>query len=347
MLMLHYSGSVPSQILYNNNYPINYFHQPLKNEIELAGNFGELRPDHFHSGWDIKTNNQIGYPVYASQMGFVSRIKLSKKGYGLAVYITHPNGFTTVYAHLSKLNDKLNYYLIDEQKKQNKNEVDFKLKVNQLKIKCDEQIASSGNSGSSQAPHLHFEIRDAFTEEAINPAFFELKVEDEMAPIIKKIGLYSTNSISEKSVLKVLNISASENKSEKKNNTIIVNDSIVSIAVNGFDKQFANNKSELGFTSIELLHHQKSISTIYFDRLIFAENKRINFMIDTIQQKKQNVDWYKLYLPNQNISSFYKNKNVGIVVLEKNKIEDFEIIVSDFKKHTRKLKFSIKFKPNN
>ncbi|MEN9521816.1 MAG: hypothetical protein RL065_193 [Bacteroidota bacterium] len=344
-MMLHYSGSVPSQFVYNNLYPINYFHSPLKNEIDLAGNFGELRPNHFHSGWDIKTDNQIGYTVSASQMGFVSRIKLSKKGYGLAVYITHPNGFTTVYAHLSKLSDKLNYYLTNEQKKQNKTEIDFKLKVNQLKVKCDEFIAESGNSGSSEAPHLHFEIRDAFTEEAINPAFFGLKINDDITPIIKKIGVYSYSKKSENQKLRAINISA--NKNEKISRKIIVTDSIISFAINGFDKQKSKSKSELGFTSIELFHRKKNISKIYFDRLIFAENKTINNMIDTFQQTKQNLDWYKLFLPEQNISTFYKNKGNGIIVLKKNEVEDFEIVVYDFKNNSSKLIFSVEYKTKN
>jgi murein DD-endopeptidase MepM/ murein hydrolase activator NlpD len=343
--MLHYSGSVPSQLLYDKSYPLNYFHQPLKNELELAGCFGELRPNHFHSGWDFKTNNQIGYPVYTSQIGFVSRIKLSDKGYGLAVYVTHPNGFTTVYAHLSKLSDKLNSYLIQQQKSENKINVDFKLGVNKLKVYPNEVIAKSGNSGSSQAPHLHFEIRDAFTEEAINPAFFGFSLIDKTPPTINKIGIYVSNISTPNPILKQFNIAKNELSNGKLNLTIIVNDSIVGVAISGFDNQEFKDKSELGFTSIELIHQQKSISKIYFDRLVFAENKRIYNMTDTIQQKKQNVDWYKLYLPKQNISSFYKNKNNGIVVLKKNKIENFEVIVSDFNKNTRRLKFSVMYKP--
>lgn len=345
MLMLHYSGSVPSQLLYDKSYPLNYFHQPLKNKLELAGCFGELRPDHFHSGWDLKTNNQIGYPVYTSQIGFVSRIKLSDKGYGLAVYITHPNGFTTVYAHLSKLSEKLNSYLVQQQKSENKINVDFKLGVNKLKVYPNEVIAKSGNSGSSQAPHLHFEIRDAFTEEAINPAFFGLPLIDKTPPTINKIGVYANNIFSKKPDFKFLKISKKELFNGELNHPIVVNDSIVAIAISGFDKQENKDKSELGFTSIELIHLQKSISKIYFDRLIFAENKRIYNMTDTIQQKMQNVDLYKLYLPKQNISSFYKNKSSGTIVLKKNKIENFEVIVSDFNKNTRRLKFSVMYKP--
>ncbi|MFM2226207.1 MAG: hypothetical protein RJA07_2409 [Bacteroidota bacterium] len=346
-MMLHYSGSVPSQVLYQRNYPTNYFHLPLANKILLAGNFGELRPNHFHSGWDIKTNNTEGYPVHAAQLGFVSRIKLAKKGYGLAVYITHPNGFTTVYAHLSKLNNKLNIYLKAEQQKQNKNEVDFNIKANELKISNDEIVAYSGNSGSSEAPHLHFEIRDAFTEEAINPSFFRLPINDDEKPLINKIGIYSWNENTDVSNFQIHTLSTIEINEEEIKKCVVVKNPIIGVAVAGFDVQNNTNDSKLGLTSITLLQDNNKICHIYFDRLNFAETKRINFMVDTIQQKKKNVDWYKLYLPKLNVSSFYKNKNEGKIVLEKNKMVNFKIIVSDFTEHKKTLKFSVIYKPNN
>ncbi|MEY4875104.1 MAG: hypothetical protein RL708_253, partial [Bacteroidota bacterium] len=332
---------------YQYNYPKGYFHFPLTNEILLAGNFGELRPNHFHSGWDIKTNNIEGYPIHAAQLGFVSRIKLSKNGYGLAVYVTHPNGFTTVYAHLSKLNSNLNLYLKTEQLKQNKNEVDFNLKPNLLKIGNDEIVAYSGNSGSSEAPHLHFEIRDAFTEEAINPAFFGLEINDDAKPLINKIGIYNWNENNEVPNFTIHKLSKTEMMNGEINKCLVIKNSVIGIAVAGFDVQNNANDSKLGLTSITLLQDDNKICHIYFDRLNFAETKRINFMVDTIQQKKMNVDWYKLYLPKLNVSSFYKNKNEGKIVLEKNKIANFEIVVSDFTEHKKSLKFSIIYKPNN
>ncbi|MEY2830307.1 MAG: hypothetical protein RIQ33_2165, partial [Bacteroidota bacterium] len=288
-MMLHYTGSIPSQIIYQNNYPSNYFQLPFANEIELAGTFGELRPNHFHSGWDIKTNNQQGYPVHAVQVGFISRIKLSNKGYGLAIYITHPNGFTSVYAHLKKLNKIGDKILQQQLMNGDTDQIDIHLPIHKYKIKKDEIIAFSGNSGSSEAPHLHFEIRDAFTEEAINPIFFNLNVNDTYSPIISKIGIYEWAEKNQASAIKSYAVSIQELLNKQMQKMIVVHQPIVSIAINGFDKQFKDSKSKLGFTEIELLTNKNKVCTIDFDRLIFAESKNINFMLDSIQYKKHNV----------------------------------------------------------
>jgi hypothetical protein len=343
-MMLHYTGSIPSQLLYQNNYPVNYFQTPFHTDIELAGTFGELRPNHFHSGWDIKTNNQQGYPIHAAQSGFISRIKLSKKGYGLAIYITHPNGFTTVYAHLKKLNKIADEVLQQQLLEKDTTQIDIYLPINKFKIKKDELIAFSGNSGSSEAPHLHFEIRDAFTEEAINPIFFKLPIQDNSTPIINKIGIYEWNEQNEISTIKSYLVAKNDLRNGHLQKQIIVHQPTLSIAINGFDEQFKNSKSKLGFTEIELLADEKNICQIKFDRLIFAESKNINFMLDTIQHLKYNVDWYRLFLPNKNISRFYKNNNSGKIVLQKNKAIELKVIVSDIVNRECELNFEIIYK---
>src|SRR5438128_4590507 len=88
-------------------YPQGYFRNPLSIPILLAGNFGECRPGHFHSGIDIKTLGHENEPVYAAADGYVSRIKMEPGGFGHGIYITHPNGYTTLYAHLNNFVPKL------------------------------------------------------------------------------------------------------------------------------------------------------------------------------------------------------------------------------------------------
>jgi murein DD-endopeptidase MepM/ murein hydrolase activator NlpD len=81
-----------------------YFMNPLDIKLYLAGDFGEIRPNHFHSGIDIKTNQREGYPVYAVADGYISRTRIQIGGFGNALYINHPNGITSVYGHLKKFN---------------------------------------------------------------------------------------------------------------------------------------------------------------------------------------------------------------------------------------------------
>ncbi|GAL00944.1 hypothetical protein JCM19314_170 [Nonlabens ulvanivorans] len=143
------------------NIPEGYFKNPLDIELKLSGTFGELRSNHFHSGLDIKTNQRTGLKVYATASGYVSRIKIERYGYGKAIYITHPNGYTSVYAHLDKLSPRIEEYL---KKRQYDNETyEIQLFPTDLELRVDqgEVVAFSGNSGGSGGPHLHFEIRDS------------------------------------------------------------------------------------------------------------------------------------------------------------------------------------------
>lgn len=179
-----------------NALPKDYFDSPVDIPIYLAGNFGEIRGNHFHAGIDIKTNQVEGLPVYAAAEGFVSRIKIGVFGYGKAVYIEHPNGYTTCYAHLLHLNDELETYLREQQYKMKSYEVDVYPKPGALPVKRGEEIAKSGNTGGSGGPHIHFEIRKTDGQVPINPLLFNFDIKDDIKPIIKTISVYPLNDTS-------------------------------------------------------------------------------------------------------------------------------------------------------
>src|SRR5476651_1446445 len=174
-------------------YPQNIFRYPLDLPPSTAGSFGELRPMHFHSGLDFKTQQRIGFPVHAPFDGYISRLKIQFGGFGRAVYITHPNGYTTVYGHLDHLAPALADIIKQEQAKQQKYEVDFNLVPQAFPLKKDDVFAWSGNAGASGGPHLHFEIRDTKTEETINPQLFGLTIPDKIAPTITGVSVYQLN----------------------------------------------------------------------------------------------------------------------------------------------------------
>jgi len=155
----------------------------------LSGTFAELRSNHFHSGLDIKTQQRRGLKVKASATGFVSRIKVSHFGYGKALYITHPNGYTTVYAHLQKFSPDIEAYVKQQQYKKESYQIELFPKAGTLPVLKDNLIAYSGNSGGSGGPHLHYEIRDK-QQRPMNPLLFGLDVKDTTNPIIKSIYAY-------------------------------------------------------------------------------------------------------------------------------------------------------------
>ncbi len=180
-------------LVFSQDYPKDYFRAPLEIPLYLSGTFGELRTNHFHSGIDIKTDGREGQRVLAAADGVVSRIKVSAYGFGNAIYVVHPNGYTTVYAHLQRFNDEIQKYIKEEQYRQESFEVEIFPPASKFQVKKGQLIALSGNSGGSGGPHLHFEIRDTRTEKIINPLLFGFDVKDTKSPDLKCMNLMETS----------------------------------------------------------------------------------------------------------------------------------------------------------
>ncbi|TDI70616.1 MAG: M23 family metallopeptidase [Bacteroidetes bacterium] len=176
-----------------NRYPQDYFRSPLGIPLSLAGSFAEMRSNHFHSGLDIKTNGRSGYRVYASANGWVSRISVSSGGFGNAIYVTHPNGFMTVYAHLNRFSEPFSAYIKNLQYARESFSLDAFPAKGQFPVTKGDVIAFSGNSGSSSGPHLHFEVRNTATGWPENPLLFGFDIRDTRPPRIRRIKLYAMN----------------------------------------------------------------------------------------------------------------------------------------------------------
>ena len=140
------------------------FRQPLDIPVLLSATFAELRANHLHSGIDFRTQGTSGHKVFACEQGYVSRISVSPVGYGNALYITHPNGYTTVYGHLDAFNDEITAYVKQQQYEQERFAVNIFPDKTLLPMKRGDVVAFSGNTGGSSGPHLHFELRDTKTE---------------------------------------------------------------------------------------------------------------------------------------------------------------------------------------
>jgi len=166
-------------------YPDNYFRSPLDIPLKLSGTFGELRTNHFHSGLDIRTNSMEGLKIYAAAEGHVSRIKVSAYGYGNAVYIDHPNGYTTAYAHLRNFEEPIKSWVEKKHYEKQNFELDIPLYPDELPVIKGQIVAYSGNTGGSGGPHLHFEVRDTKTEAIINPRHFGFSITDNVTPVIE------------------------------------------------------------------------------------------------------------------------------------------------------------------
>src|SRR5450432_3212081 len=189
-----------AQVFEPASYPKGYFRSPLDIPISLAGNFGELRPNHYHMGFDLKTDHHENLPVHAAADGYIAKIKIEPAGFGRAIYINHPNGFTTVYGHLNAFIPALDAWLKQQQYQQESWRVFLDLPPNLFPVKKGDLIAYSGNTGGSQGPHLHFEIRGTADDINRNPMLFGLPLEDNTKPTISRLAVYDRRlSLSEQS----------------------------------------------------------------------------------------------------------------------------------------------------
>ena len=174
-----------------------YYDYPLRNVAGYySANFGEMRPNHFHAGTDFKTDGVEGKPVVAVADGYVSRVSQSPTGYGLALYVTHPNGTTSVYGHLSRFRKDIADFVFSERHRLRQSRVDLYCQADQFPVKRGEEIARSGNTGSSQGPHLHFEIRDAKTQKTLNIISQGIVTpKDDISPYIMKVHYVEVDTV--------------------------------------------------------------------------------------------------------------------------------------------------------
>lgn len=313
------------------SYPKDYFRLPLDIPMQLSGNFGELRPNHFHAGFDFKTNQREGLNVYAAADGYVSRIKISNAGYGKAIYITHSNGFTTVYGHLQKAVGIIQDKIIEAQYNAKNYEIEVFFKPQDIIIKKGEVIALSGNTGGSDGPHLHFEFRDNKTEKIINPLEFGFNLIDSKSPTVSNLVVYpiGSNSVVNKSRRSVnLNLTLQQNGtylSEKVLASGKIGFGIVSSDAD--DVSFNPN----GVYKTEVFDNGKSVYLYEFNEMVFDEARYVNAFIDYERYKKTKQRVQKLFMKNpfawSNVktSSTYGVFSVTNTILNTHKIE-----ISDF-----------------
>tara|TARA_B100000768_G_scaffold67902_1_gene65286 strand:+ start:720 stop:2390 length:1671 start_codon:yes stop_codon:yes gene_type:complete len=333
ILFLFISININSQT----NFPKNYFSNPLEIELILNGNFGESRPSHFHSGIDFKTQFKEGLNVFSSAKGYVSRISIKHGGFGKALYINHPNGYTTVYAHLKNFNKKIEDYIKKIQYNKKSYQIEHYFKKDVIKILKNENIGKSGNTGSSFGPHLHYEIRLTKNQKAINPQLFEIDIKDTRRPIINSVFLYkldSLNKISEPIKLKIKRINDSIYQSEE-----VTANGTIGFGISGFDRQdLANNKN--GIYKYSTIYDNKENIEFNFNSFFFEESIKIKTLIDYkyyIENKSRIV---KLFKDHGNNLSIYSNNKSGYINIE-NDISLYQITLADLKGNKSTIKIPI------
>jgi hypothetical protein len=331
----------PLLLFSQSEYPQDYFRNPLDITLVLSGSFAELRSNHFHSGLDIKTQQKQGLKVYAAAEGYVSRIKVSHFGYGKALYITHPNGYTSVYGHLQKFSPNIEAYIKQCQYQKEKYEVEMFPTTDELIITKDEVVAFSGNTGGSGGPHLHFEIRDN-AERPINPMLFGVDIKDTKKPFISAVYAYPKNKasfINGKNKRVPLRIIPNKNGNYSVEKISAYGDIGFGVVTN--DKQdLAPNKNGVG--NIKSFFNGNKMLEVNFKRFSFDETKHLNRYIDFELFKTKKKRAQKLFIESNNPLSLFEDAvDNGYVKIEDSTASIYKVEISDYKGNTTTLDIPI------
>jgi hypothetical protein len=333
------------------SYPKGYFNSPIDITWRLSGNFGELRPNHFHAGVDITTQGKEGYAIRAAAEGYVSRIKISPWGYGKAIYVTHPNGYTTVYAHLRTYSGKIAEWIKKQQYIAESFEIELFPSEGELPVTQGMQIGESGNTGSSGGPHLHFEVRDTKTEAAINPLLFGFPVGDTIAPVPVTVVAYALNDesyVNGKSGMKKAALSGSSKKYTILNKA----DSIVAFGEIGFGIEAYDTENirqgKNGVYSIQLFEGKNLIYSHTLEKIPFEHSRYINCFIDYAEHERSGKYFQLSYLASNNELPVYDTVvNRGRITLNDGKVHFFRYVVKDVFGNYSTVEFKVKARASN
>ena len=333
------SGMVIAQ-----NYPTDYFRNPLNIPIILAGNFGECRPNHFHSGLDIKTLGKENQPVHAAADGYISRIKMERGGFGHGLYITHPNGYTTLYAHLNDFMPELQAYVKREQYKKESWELDLQLTPSQFPVKKGQQIAWSGNTGASTAPHLHFEIRDNATEHPLNPALFGFEIKDDIAPVPTQLAIYNLEQSIYEQMAQVVPLKKKGTSYTADTITVSYTNAGIGLNVNDY---MNGSDNTLTFYTATISMDSVEQGRIKLDDIGYDVTRYLHAYVD-YKSRKANGSWLQLFfqLKGNMLSHLYEwNDKKGALDISDGNAHKLDLEIQDANGNTTTVAAYIRYKP--
>ena len=325
------------------NYPKDYFGSPVKSTVRLSGTFGELRPNHLHAGIDIKAEKGgVGQAILSAANGYVSRIKVSARGYGKVLYIDHPNGYTTVYAHLQKFSKEVEDFVKEKQYQKQSFEIELFPKPNQFLFKKGEAIGKMGVTGSSQGPHLHFEIRDSKSEKPVNPLLFGIDVTDNRPPVINGLKVYFLNDKKETINAKTYKLQKVGGKYKIHGDTISLGAWRVGFGVKTFDHMTGVSNWN-GVYSLNMLQDDIPVYNFEMETFSFGETRYLNAHLDYEEQVTKRSYYNRCYLlPGNKLSIYNEKSKDGVVELFAGKASKITMTVKDLKNNEAKLEFWVK-----
>ena len=330
-----------SQIFPVKNYPKGYFSWPVDAKIALAANFGELRPNHYHMGLDCKSDQMENRSVMAAADGYIAKVKIESFGFGRCIYIHHPNGLTTLYAHLNDFYPALERYVTDQQYQLKSWKVFLDLPAGLFTVKKGQFIAFSGNTGGSQGPHVHFEIRDTKTDKVLNPLLFGFPVADNIAPDILQLAVYDRTISTHEQHPRFYPLKKVNGVFTTSPSLLIVNTDKVSFAITAYDR-YSGSTNKNGIYQAVLSENDHPIIGFQLDSINYDETRYLNAHID-----------YKLHssggpyvqhlsrLPGYPNGIYHGHSGDGVIDIRDDLVHNIKIAVKDANGNTSLLQLDI------
>lgn len=341
-VFLFFSSAIYAQIFPVKNYPKGYFIYPVDARISLAANFGELRSNHYHMGLDCRTNQVINRPVKAAADGYIARVSVAPFGFGQAIYINHPNGLTTVYGHLHSFFPALEKYITEKQYELQSWNVSLEFSPTQFPVKKGQLIAHSGNTGGSQGPHCHFEIRDTKTDKVLNELLFGLPIPDNVPPTIVRLAMYDRCKSTYSQSPEIFSLKKEAGNYITTQEIIPVHTDKISFGISANDKLSGSNNPN-GIYEAAIYLDGQPLSSFQLDSIGYDETRYVNANIDYKTRAGGGPYIQHLSRLPGYPQGVYKDINGdGVIELKDQNVHQIKIVVKDANENTSVLTFKIK-----
>lgn len=317
---------------------------PLEIKPKVSGSFGEIRSNHFHSGLDITTHGKTGLPVFAADDGYVSRIAVSSGGFGKALYIDHPSGYTTVYAHLESFSPVLDSLVLALQYKEESFDINEYLKSGEFTVERGDVVAYSGNSGSSGGPHLHFEVRVTEGQKPVDPLAFPTPVKDNVRPHIAGIKIYPLDpgaTINGEKEPVYYPAVFYDGAFHLKHSPDIKATGTIGVGIEVLD-YYTGSWRKCGVHSIGLKVNEEPAFSSVMDGFFFHDTRFVNSHIDYSDKMTSGRTIQKSFVDPYNQIDLYEfNAQRGKIDVEPGKDFQFDYLVKDISGNSSSLRFSV------
>ena len=331
-----------SQIISSPAYPKDYFQWPLALQPAIAANFGELRPNHYHMGLDCKTDKKQNQSVLASAAGYIAKIKIEPYGFGRCIYINHPNGFTTVYAHLNDFYPELEKYVTTQQYNNKSWRLFIDIPASLFPVTKGQLIAYSGNTGGSEGPHLHFEIRNTLSDKVLNPLLFGFAITDNIAPDIIKLAVYDRNLSTYEQTAQLIPLKKVNGVYVTTTPVLMANTSKVSFGITAFDR-YTGSTNRNGIFQALLYNNDIPIVGFQLNSISYDETRYLNAHIDyKLRSNGGPFVEHLSRLPGYTNGIYTTINGDGVISIADDSVHKIKIEVKDASGNTSLLLFSIK-----